>query len=93
MRYYTQKEAKKKECPYKHFDPEQPGEHLCKGKVCMAWVEQFPRVVREDHSGAREYMNNIARRRGSSVKRTGPAGSYGVLTIEAEGFCGRLYPK
>jgi len=85
----TKEEASAKKCPYilnkagypKRCDPE-----------CMSWIEARKRIEREDHSGAELVIRKEAVERNyQEVKRKGPAGCNGILYLEAQGFCLRLW--
>jgi len=87
----TEEEASKRGCPYilnkqgypKKCNPE-----------CMSWIMPRKRIEREDHSGAREIIQNEARERGyQKIKREGPHGCNGFLILEAQGFCLRLWKE
>jgi len=87
----TEEEASKKGCPYilnkqgypKKCNPE-----------CMSWITARKEISREDHSGAREVIQNEARERGyQKIKREGPHGCNGFLILEAQGFCLRLWKE
>lgn len=79
---------------YRVLCPFQPGGFLaCRGKECMAWRVVNNRIEREDHSGAKVLMYAQAANRHQIVKRTGPPGSLGILILEEQGVCARLYPS
>ncbi len=86
----TKEEASKRNCSYlidKFGFPRK-----CSTDKCMSWIEARKRIEREDHSGARDVIQNEARARGfQEVKRDGPSGSLGYLYLEAQGFCLRLW--
>lgn len=87
----TEGEASTRRCPYilnkagysKYCNPE-----------CMSWIVARKEITREDHSGAKEVIQNEARERGyQKIIRRGPHGCSGLLVLEAQGFCMRLWKE
>lgn len=91
----TEEEAKQKWCPFARDAESNAAGYTttnttakCIGSECMAWREKHPRMQREDHSGARDVMIAEAVKTGRTMQRNGPAGSLGILYLDAVGYCG-----
>lgn len=81
-------EAKKRFCPFLLAAPDGP--QFCAVGKCMAWRVVHDRIEREDHSGARNVLNDYALATGRHVRREGPPGSMGRLILDEAGLCMRL---
>ena len=79
---YTEKEASEKYCPFNPTISEK-----CLTTKCMAWVEKYPRVSREDHSGAVASLGKAAMGRNQMYRREGSHGCMGVLILDEQGYC------
>jgi len=86
MKLFTEYDARQRLCPWM-FEMVQ----TCACKGCMAWVEVYPKVERENHSGAKEMMlrEGILKRGGQQIRFEGPDNSSGYIILDALGFCGR----
>uniref|UniRef100_A0A6M3JMY9 Uncharacterized protein n=1 Tax=viral metagenome TaxID=1070528 RepID=A0A6M3JMY9_9ZZZZ len=91
MRKLTEEEARKIICPKFSFKNNDTDYIYCSASKCFAWYEVDPKIEREDHSGANENMLRLSVQRNQRVKRTGPIGCLGLLTLEAQGTCIKLY--
>ena len=83
LKLVTEGQATEKRCP--HLDNIQGH---CVGSQCMAWVEVWPRVERENHSGGEAIVYKIAANTGQHPELTGPHSCSGVWVLEAKGYCG-----
>lgn len=93
-------EAKTKWCSFVQISTVESGRYVsnrgilyddckCITKACIHWNVDYPRVEREDHSNAMQFMSDYAYKTGRSVKREGPQGCMGILYLEETGSCRR----
>jgi hypothetical protein len=82
----TEKEAAEKYCPFNIDDK-------CITKQCMAWIELYQRVEREDHSNATATMQDLAMKRNKMYRREGPRGCMCTLILDEQGYCARCIDK
>ena len=78
----TAEKAKSCNCPFDKI--------YCEPYNCMAWVEYYPKIERENHSDADKLMLNEAIKRCQRVKKSGN-GCTGILSLDALGFCSKLH--
>ncbi len=77
--------AKEKWCPFKN--------DVCVTLGCMAFIKIENEIIREDHSGGKQMINEAAIKRGqplSDIKRIGRDGSEGLYILPALYTCLRL---
>lgn len=85
----TKNEAELKCCPYRVYANNVP--RYCRTD-CMAWIIGHRLIEMEDHSGASLMMSKESSNRNyQEVKRKGPDGCNGILYLEEQGYCARIW--
>lgn len=86
MKVFTEKSVLGKRCPHCKERP------YCVGSECMGWVETFQGSERENHSGGKEFMIELAHKYGVSSKDLEYSESAlkcdQIITLPPIGYCG-----
>jgi len=82
-------EAYSKTCPHVMEDGVVQN---CFTSSCMGWIEVYPRIKMENHSGAYENLVSHAVKRkwcAQAPRKEGPDNSSGFVVLDAVGYCGK----
>jgi hypothetical protein len=63
-------------------------ENTCIKSNCAHWIQTYPKIKREDHSGGKEIIFEYGIKTNRTPYREGPNGSTGCWTLDESGYCG-----
>lgn len=88
MKPQTPDKAASRYCPFTFSD--QRAASTCLAGRCMAWHIVHEKVQREDHSGARDVINDYGLQTNRIPRREGGPMSSGFWILDEVGICLRL---